>query len=135
MVASKACRDQVGLALAEIGLYPGQDALLRTLARGGSQSASAIASELRVRPPTVTKMVDRLSAGGFVKRIAETEDRRRIRVILTPKGEKALEHVNVVWRTMEEIIAQAMPAADLEQTAVTLKRVETSLTRTLDRLR
>jgi len=51
---------------------------------------SDISSHLNVAPPTVTQQINNLEANGYVERSMDKEDRRAVRVTLTPKGEQAL---------------------------------------------
>jgi DNA-binding MarR family transcriptional regulator len=52
----------------------------------GPQSAQSLAAELGVAPSTVTRMCDRLVGKGLVKREAVAENRREVRVLVTPAG-------------------------------------------------
>ena len=57
-----------------IGLHAGQDALLKALSETDGQTMGDLAAALGVRPPTVTKMVNRLAAEGYVERHASDTD-------------------------------------------------------------
>jgi DNA-binding MarR family transcriptional regulator len=46
----------------------------------GSQTASAIAREIRLTPAAVTALLDRLEKRGFVRRKADPHDRRKVLV-------------------------------------------------------
>ncbi|MDA8367644.1 MAG: MarR family transcriptional regulator, partial [Actinomycetota bacterium] len=59
--------------------------VLGVLAEGSAMS-SAISDRLAVRPPSVTALVDGLVARGLVDRHADTGDRRRVAVTVTPAG-------------------------------------------------
>jgi len=72
--------------LAPLGLHPGQDALLRCLWASDGQTQSDLVEQLGVEAPTVTKMVHRLEAGGFVRRRPHPTDRRATQVWLTASG-------------------------------------------------
>ncbi|MDI1434603.1 MarR family winged helix-turn-helix transcriptional regulator [Polyangium sorediatum] len=50
-----------------------------------------LARALLMPKPTITFMVKRLEAAGFVKRQTEADDLRRFRLTLTPSGRKAME--------------------------------------------
>ena len=47
---------------------------------------SGIATDAMVPPPTLTKVVDRLVAANLVHRRSDPLDRRRVLVLLTPRG-------------------------------------------------
>ena len=76
------------------GLYAGQDAVILALDANDGMSLSAIADQLGVRAPTMTKTINRLAAQGFVdKRDSET-DARLSHVYLTVEGREAVESRN-----------------------------------------
>lgn len=56
----------------------------------GSTDLGGLARGLGVSDSTATELVDRLVAGGFVRRVQDSEDRRRIILTLRPKGRRLL---------------------------------------------
>lgn len=84
--AARAQRSLMAARLADLGLYPGQDALLRCLWERDGQSQAQLVRRLGVEAPTVTKMVTRLEAAGYVGRRPHPADRRATQVWLTPAG-------------------------------------------------
>ena len=63
--------------LLEKKLYAGQDQIMLSLAANDGQTPGALASEIGVRPPTITKTISRLQAQGFLeKRGSETDARQ-----------------------------------------------------------
>lgn len=44
-----------------------------------------------MRPPTMTRLVDRLQAAGLVVRRTDANDGRIVRVVATPKGIRVIE--------------------------------------------
>jgi DNA-binding MarR family transcriptional regulator len=68
-----------------------QDLSLRQLAvlyliREGAAFPSEVARQLRVAPAVVTGLLDRLEQRGYVRRLADPNDRRRLRLALTDGG-------------------------------------------------
>lgn len=98
MLAARLCRHQRALALAELGLYPGQDMLLKCLSESDGQSMGSLAENLGVRPPTVTKMVSRMAAQGLLRRQNSAHDSRQNHVFLTDAGSALLEEIGRRWR-------------------------------------
>ena len=76
---------------ADIGLSPSQITALSTIERHGPMTLGALAEHERVAPPSITKAVAKLEAGGYVRRVADDTDRRVTRVELTAKGEALLD--------------------------------------------
>lgn len=64
--------------------YP-QYLVLSTLWEGDGQTISAIADRLALEPSTITPLVKRLEAAGFVQRLRSTKDERLVGVHLTDK--------------------------------------------------
>ncbi len=69
----------------------GQDLSLRQLAvlylvREGAVFPSELARQLRISPAVVTGLLDRLEQRGYLTRLADTSDRRRLRLALTDTG-------------------------------------------------
>lgn len=63
---------------------------LLSFSRRGSLPLNKIGERLMVHPTSVTNVIDRLAAQGYVSREADPDDRRRVLAALTPEGEKVL---------------------------------------------
>lgn len=57
--------------------------------RGGDVSPHDLAAHLRISTASTTKMLDRLSAGGYVDRVPHPTDRRALLVRLTPHSRES----------------------------------------------
>lgn len=64
---------------------------LETLKLSGTITMTEMAQRLKVPKQQVTKLVDNLSDHQFVERVYDEEDRRVIRIRLTPRAEKYLD--------------------------------------------
>ena len=56
-------------------------------------TVATLARDLDLDPPTITRAMDRLEAKSLVQRERSTEDRRVVKLALTPEGKKAARHV------------------------------------------
>ncbi|HXE57826.1 MAG TPA: MarR family transcriptional regulator [Gemmatimonadales bacterium] len=63
-----------------LGLHPTDYKVLGLLQRAGPLSAGEIARRSGLAPASVTDLVDRLERKGFVRRVADPADRRRVMV-------------------------------------------------------
>ena len=72
------------MASPTIGCSPCCGAKARTTASNLAQAAD-------LAPATVTEMVDALVGAGLVERVRDTDDRRIVRVSLTPRGRRAYD--------------------------------------------
>ena len=99
--AARAYRVRSAKLLSRVGLYPGQDALLKLLDERGRMTMGEAAAALSIQPPTVTKMVNRLSAAGLVKTEVVDRDRRKINITMTDAARLKIEEINSIWRDLE----------------------------------
>jgi DNA-binding MarR family transcriptional regulator len=67
--------------------------LLRRLQHMGESTLSDLATRMRMSPPAVSQMIDRLFTLGLLTRVEADEDRRRKKVSVTKKGAALLERV------------------------------------------
>lgn len=83
--------DEDGLTMTQLRLvcllYPDQ-----------KRSVGDLADEMRVRPPTITGIADRLIKRGLVERIHDSEDRRVVWIALTENGRRAFGRLEAVGR-------------------------------------
>ncbi len=103
--AARLHRARMGDKLGSLGLFAGQEGVLQTLA-DGPMTMGELAGLLRVRPPTASKTVSRLSALGLVERRSEPGDARLVRVGLTSAGEAKAKAIDGLWEG-PQALAQA----------------------------
>lgn len=130
---AKAHRSRAGIHLSRIGLHPGQEAVLKVLSEDDGQTMSQLAAVLSVQPPTITKMVTRLSAQGFLRRAASETDGRLARVFLTDEGRALVETVDRSWKRLEREALVGLDEKDRKKLRKLLRQVEKNLgSRTVD---
>jgi DNA-binding MarR family transcriptional regulator len=89
--------------------------VLSLLARTGGRPMTAIAQATLLLPPTLTKRVDRMVADGLVYRRVGVDDRRRVLVLLAPRGRTAHDRLApLVAQEMTRLADQA-PGVDLDR--------------------
>jgi DNA-binding MarR family transcriptional regulator len=106
--AARAYRLRSAKLLARVGLYPGQDALLKLLDERGQLTMGQAAAALSIQPPTVTKMVNRLSAAQLVKTEVMDDDRRKIAVSLTDAARDKIDEIDAIWEELEALALEAV---------------------------
>jgi len=109
--AARLHRARVGDKLGGLGLFAGQEGVLQALA-DGPMTMGELAGLLRVRPPTASKTVSRLSALGLVERRAEPGDARLVRVGLTPAGEAKAAALEGLWDEVEAELLAGLDGKD-----------------------
>ena len=90
------------ILLNSIGLHRGQPPVLRALQAQEGLSHSQLATRLRIKPSTVTRMIQRMERAGFVERRQDSQDERVRRVYLTRSGRATGELLGQVDRQLEE---------------------------------
>lgn len=66
---------------------------LYKIARGGGSTVAELARGCQTDNGAMTRMLDRLEAKGFLRRIRSTTDRRVVSLELTPEGKRAADKV------------------------------------------
>lgn len=125
--AARLCRSLRARLLLDHGLYAGQDALLKSLARLDGQTMGSLANNLGVRPPTVTKMVSRMVAQGLVRRENSGFDNRLNLVSITQTGEALLDEIDEAWNTAEKHAFDRLKEKDAKRLHKILDRILSSL--------
>ena len=69
---------------ARMGLSPVEEKTLDVLQREGPLTAGELSKHTGLAPPSVTGLINRLEKKGFVRRVADDEDGRRVRVAVVP---------------------------------------------------
>ena len=75
--------------------------------------AGLLADSLRVTPPTVTGLVDRLVRMGVVRREEDSKDRRLVRNVLTERGQEVLGEVEREGRAFLTDLFERLSAEQL----------------------
>ncbi len=83
-----------------------------------------IAGELRITTGGTSKLVDRIEASGYCRRLPNPADRRSSLLELTPEGRRLLaEAGRAVDEELQRWLAAAVPERTLRQFAATLSRL------------
>ena len=89
-----------------------QHRVLVLLQGRGSQTMGPLAEQLDVNPSTATRVCDRLVEKKLVRRRTDDDDRRAVRVDLTPRGRKLIDEVMKRRRALiAEVLRKMAPRA------------------------
>lgn len=115
---SQAARRVVGrieeaLAVHDVSLD--QWRVLSFLGDGPGRSMSEIARYAMVPAPTLTKIVDKLVEGALVQRRVDDADRRRVLVLLSPRGRTLHRMLAVDVQLVEQAIVEQVGPDDAER--------------------
>lgn len=76
----------LGRTMAGHGGHPGQAGVLWALGAQDGISQRELAEKMRLAPPTVTAMLQKMERGGLIERAADESDQRVTRIRLTDAG-------------------------------------------------
>ncbi|MFC5186879.1 MarR family winged helix-turn-helix transcriptional regulator [Actinomadura harenae] len=87
---------------------------LHVLNRAGASTAGALSTQLARTTGAVTHMLDRLEKAGYVQRMQDPQDRRRVLVEASPEG---LERIAALYERLDARSRQVMAAFSGEELA------------------
>lgn len=111
-------------AFAAHSLEPWEFDVLAALRRSGapySLSPGHLGTQTLVTSGTMTNRIDRLEARGLVRREPDPQDRRGVRVVLTPSGRACVDSALADLVEREQEILAALTMAQQEQAVELLK--------------
>lgn len=109
---SKAHRARAEALLSQFDLHPGQEQILFRLWHEEGLPQAALADQLCVEPPTVTKMLQRMERKGWIERRGDPTDARLSRVYLTDSGRALQTDIDAVWKQLEAEMTASLSDAE-----------------------
>jgi MarR family transcriptional regulator, organic hydroperoxide resistance regulator len=106
---------RVHSTLEPLGLYPGQPPVLFVLAHKGGLKQRELADHLHIQPATLTVMLKRMEASGYITRRPDPMDLRVSRVFLTEEGKELCQQVRKAFANMEQEYFGALTPEDKEK--------------------
>src|SRR5262249_28817667 len=115
----------------DLGLFPGQESVLKLLVEQDGRTMGDLASALRVRPPTASKTIARLTTQGLVERRATDGDGRLVRVFLTDSGRERGGSIDRIWEALEGEMVAGLDNKERKRLRKLLRKVEKNLAQRL----
>jgi DNA-binding MarR family transcriptional regulator len=109
------------LRLAPLGIHHREFRVLALLAKADALPISELAEMAVLERPTVSKMIDRLQAEGWVSRGEHASDRRRSPLSLTPVGRAKVEAAAVIVAALLSEYQSGMPSTERDRFMAVLK--------------
>lgn len=125
--AARVSRTSLASRLLSHGFYAGQDQIMMALSREDGLTPGQLASLLGVRPPTVTKTVNRLQGQGYVEKRSSETDARQAKVFLTDEGRAAIKAIEKAVRKTEKLALKGLDKKEQKTLAKLLARIESNL--------
>lgn len=105
------------------GASPEQYRVLERLDTRQGRAMNEISNETLVPPPTLTKIVDRLVDANLVHRRNDPLDRRRVLILLTPRGRALRQRLEDVVRAHHRRLDDRLGTDGVAQLAGLLNRL------------
>ena len=126
--AARLSRTALAARLLAHGLYAGQEQVMLWLEGEDGLTPGQLAARLGVRPPTVTKTVNRLQAQGYVEKRGSARDARQANIFLTEAGRGAIRAIEKAVRRTDRVAFQGFDKKERKLLFDLLGRVEENLT-------
>jgi DNA-binding MarR family transcriptional regulator len=126
---SRLRRTVVDKALRPMGVTRSQWWVLANLSRHNGQGMmqTELAKVMDVGKVTLGGLIDRLEAGGLVKRQPDPTDRRAKRVVMTPKGTKLLADIQSIATKVNDQILNGIGRNDISRAETVLYKMKQQL--------
>lgn len=116
------------------GLSATEGKALDFLARYGALTAGQLAEHTHLAPASVTELIDRLEEKGFVRRLRDERDRRRVLVEFTPEKRAELAKVFDRFGRSVDALWSEFTAEELEVVRRFLERATAFLQKAADEM-
>jgi len=125
--AARLSRTALAARLLAHGFYAGQDQIMLALSQEDGQTPGQLAARLGVRPPTITKTINRLQAQGFLEKKASDQDARQAHISLTELGKETIRSIEKSVRKTEKQALKGLDKKEQKTLAKLLSRIEANL--------
>ncbi|MFM0035944.1 MarR family winged helix-turn-helix transcriptional regulator [Paraburkholderia strydomiana] len=122
-------------SMAELGITSQQGSILFMVASGKCLLAAELAREYGIDASAVTRLIDRLEKRGLLTRVRSSEDRRVVRLALTPEGHAIAARMPGIFNGVLDSLLNGFTAEEVGFLKSMLRRVlvnsgeQTGLTR------
>ena len=125
--AARLSRTALAARLLDHGFYAGQDQIMLSLNQEDGQTPGQLAARLGVRPPTITKTINRLQVQGFLDKRASDTDARQAHIFLTDTGRDAIRAIEKSVRKTEKQALKGSTRRSRRRWPSCLSRIEANL--------
>lgn len=125
--AARLSRTALAARLLAHGFYAGQDQIMLALSQQDGQTPGQLATLLGVRPPTITKTINRLQAQGFLDKRPSDNDARQAHIFLTEPGLETIKSIEKSVRKTEKLALKGLDKKEQKTLAKMLARIEANL--------
>ncbi|WP_027818251.1 MarR family winged helix-turn-helix transcriptional regulator [Paraburkholderia bannensis] len=109
--------------VAELGVTSQQASVLFMVASGKCVLAAELAREYGIDASAVTRLVDRLEKRGLLQRVRSSEDRRAVRLALTPEGEVIAARMPAIFTSVTDELSKGFTPEEVGFLKSMLRRI------------
>jgi DNA-binding MarR family transcriptional regulator len=124
-LAHRAVHDELDRRLGQHDASLWNWVLLKEAAGAEGASQRELAQHMRIEPPTLVRHLDKLAREGLVERRPDPDDRRVVRVVVTPAGLARLRELNEIVHELDDELRGILTRRDLEVLNRALPRIHT----------
>jgi DNA-binding MarR family transcriptional regulator len=88
--------------------------VLATLSGSPGETVTGLATHCLLQQPTMTKVLDRMERDGLVRRRSDVQDRRVVRITLTPRAETMVAELLAAAKAHEAEVLARHPTAEAQ---------------------
>lgn len=107
----------------ENGLGVSEWRVLATLAGSDALSSGRLEQIAMIKQSTLSRLLDRMQAAGYVRRLDHDGDRRITLVAITPAGNRLVQRLIPLARAHEQRVLEPFGLARAEELKATLRRI------------
>jgi DNA-binding MarR family transcriptional regulator len=124
---SRAFHNLASKVFREIGLYRGQPPVLTELGKQEGITQSELAERLELTQATMTNLLNRLEASGFIHRQRNSRDSRCSNLYLSEAGKEKLAEIRKTTLHIDQVAFNGFTAEEEETLNGFLKRIHKNL--------
>jgi MarR family transcriptional regulator for hemolysin len=121
----RSVHDELDRRLGEHGASLWNWVLLKEAAHAEGASQRELAQHMGIEPPTLVRQLDKLTEDGLVERRPDPDDRRVVRVVVTPAGHARLRELHEVVHELDDEVRGILTKRDVEVLTRALPRIST----------
>jgi MarR family transcriptional regulator for hemolysin len=119
----RAVHDVLDARLSERGASLWNWVVLREAALADGVSQRELARRIGIEPPTLVRHLDKLADDGYVERRADPDDRRVLRVVVTPAGRRRLAELHKVAAQLDVELRSLLTEREIDVLGKVLMRI------------
>ena len=113
-------------------LYPGQPKLLTLIKANEGIPQKELSKKNYVKPSTITGMLNKLEANQYVYRVPDTEDKRIMRVYLTPQGRQLADQSEQYYNKLSKQLFYGFTPDDMQTLIFLTDKMKNNLHQKVD---